>query len=106
MASSVQEFLKKGLKEALVDCQKIEGRGCTEETNEAVARYIAKPIAEAIELGGGKLEWCGECTVDELNGMEETASGDSRVDAFETELSGIYWSNSTGYNSKVITFDS
>lgn len=76
MANSIEETLKKGLKEAFVECQKIDGCGCTDSTNEQVSKYIAKPIAEAIELGGGKFEWCGESSVEDLNNNEEISSGD------------------------------
>lgn len=76
MAKSLEEILAEGLKNAFVDCQKIEGCGCTDSTNKKVSEYIAKPIAEAIELGGGKFEWCGECTIEELNDMTEVSNGD------------------------------
>lgn len=48
---ALKDSLKVGLKEAFEDCQDIQGKGCTDSTNDKVAGIIAKPIAEAIEQG-------------------------------------------------------
>jgi hypothetical protein len=68
---SVVEKLKEGLKEAFEDCQGIQGKGCTASTNDKVAGYIAKPIAEAIDEKDIPTiaNWQGIATVEQINEM-------------------------------------
>lgn len=76
---ALEDSLKVGLKEAFEDCQDIQGKGCTDSTNDKVAGIIAKPIAEAIEQKDTPVaaNWQGTATVEQINEMTTQKQSDA-----------------------------